>query len=56
MELVFEETELTNLKQYLASIDAVSGMVPTEVRWQLRGDNEKLIQKPTVKIEQWMPN
>lgn len=58
-EYVFEETTLPNLLRFLSAIEQPAGLVATEVRWQLRPDKlrpngEPLIQKPAVKLAQWI--
>lgn len=58
-EWVFEETTLPRLKRFLTLTHAAKGLVPTEVRWQLLDPKQRLddttkIQKPSIKLEQWM--
>ena len=60
VELVFEETHLDNLRNYIALVHEAKGAAPTEIRWALRDKKQRqdmpLIQKPSVKIAQWIAN
>lgn len=58
-ESVFREATLASLRAYVVAVTEAKGVVPTEVRWQLRDaknqdKDNSLIGKSTVKIAQWM--
>lgn len=59
-EQVFEETHLENLRAYVKQIHETNGVMPTELRWQLRDPKrrggEPLIRRPAIKIAQWVAN